>query len=443
MQNQAETPTVEAAVIPIDQQINQELVKHNVTETLIADLKEKYLPLKLRDLNDKETYLVIKEGRKDCKSLRVMAEKICKKGREDAIAIQKAWIAKEKDVAGRIGEVEDHLEKQEKAYEAEQERLKLERKRKLEEQMIKRQTLLTQMGALYSDGSFILGDVSYESELIKECEDDIWDEQILPKFQAEYEKIEAERLEQKRKEDEERERVRQQQEELERKQKELEQREAQIKQKEEEEKKRKEQEEKDRHDRMVKSRSTELEAMGMKFHFPDSSYIFEDVNVHTTEITVMSDDEWTKLIEEIKPVIEQRKADAEQKRLAEIEEQKAAERRKAAGRARFEMLSEIGVTTEDETHLCTISDDEWRIMYDAYKKIWDKAQHDKWIADMEEKKKQEEIKRQQEIDQAKDKEKWEDILEQLSKIEVHEMRSGQYRKKAAILREKLEEIKSL
>lgn len=450
MQNQAETPTVEIPVVPIEEQISQELIKHNVTEAIIADIKEKYMPLKLADLNDKETYVIIKDARKECKSLRVLAKKICEKGREDANAISKAWVAKEKDVTGRIGEVEDHLEAQEKAFEAEQEKIKAQRKRQQEEQLIRRQTQLTNMGALYSDGSFALGEVSFELSLIKECEEDIWVEQILPKFTSEYQKIEAERIEADRKKKEQEEELKRQQEEVERKQRELEQREADLK-KAEEERQQREREDQDRRDKerkaklelRTKGRCNDLIDMGMKFDFGYQSYLFEDVNVHTTEITIMNDDDWSALIEKIKPVIGQRKTEAEEKRQAEIEEQKKITARNALNKSRQQTLAQYDHLAPHPDALADMTDEEWNGMLDVVKDTHEKKQREKWEKEQEEKKKIEEAKRQQEMEQAKDKERWDDILEQLSKIEIHEMRSGQYRKKAAILREKLEEVKAL
>jgi hypothetical protein len=435
-------------VVPIEEQITQELVKHNVTEALIADLKQMYMPLVLKDLNDKETYVAIKEGRKHCKQVRVTAEKLCKKGREDATAIQKAWIAKEKDVAGRIGEVEDHLEKQEKEFEAEQEKQKALRKRQQEEQLIRRQTQLTNMGALYSDGSFALGETSFELSLVKECEEDIWQEQILPKFRAEYEKVEAERIAADERKQEYEEKLKRQQEDMQRKQKELEQREADLKKAEDErierektEKEREIMEAKRKQQEVVANRCTELRALGLEFNFPHDSYVFEDVNVHITEIKVMTDDEWIDLIRRISPVIQQRKDAAEQKRLAEIEDQK----KRALGQSRLKSLKDLGLVPLDATDI-TLSDmteEEYDTLYKESKREYEAAKRVQWEHEQEEKKKLEEQKESQRLLEANEKEKWQDILGQLDALVIHKFKSGQYAKKAAILREKLEEVRAL
>lgn len=399
-------------IIPVEEQINQELVKHNVTETLIAGLKEKYLPLKLKDLNDKETYVLIKDARKECKSFRVLAKKVCEKGREDALATQKAWVAKEKDVTGRIGEVEDHLEKQEKDFEAEQEKQKAQRKRQQEEQLINRQAALNKMGVLYSDGNFILNEVSFEMALIKECDEDVWEEQILPKFRAEYEKVEAERIEADRKKLEQEEEFKRQQKALQDQKEELERREADLKkaeedrlQKENEDKERRENEARERQQDVVRNRINQLNALGLVYNVNEQTHLLRDVNIHYTEVSTMSTQEWDEMIIVITPRVEQIKEEAEEKRLADIEEQKRIAGEEAAKKERERI--------EEEQRLAEV------------------------------KRKQAEEKKAQELLEASEKEKWQDIIRQLDAVVIHEMKSGQYRKKAAILREKLEEVKAL
>jgi hypothetical protein len=447
-------------IIPVEEQINQELIKANVTESIIANLKEKYLPLKISGIDDKETYLIVKEARKECKSLRVMAEKICKKGREEAVAIQKAWVAKEKEVTGQIGEVEDYLEKQEKEYDAAVEAEKLRRKREQEEQFILRQQTLSNMGVLYSDGNFSLGQVSFEMSLIKECDTDIWESDILPKFKDEYQKVEAERIETERIKQEREAEFKRQQEELERKQKELEEKETALKAaQEEQERKQREEEEKKAAEAQAKekarnkARMDQLTSLGLKVGFEGDHMYFKgyDCWVSHLDITGHNDEEWDKMIEDITPFIANKKEEEEQKRIAEIEAQKEAERKKILGKTRFQGFVQLGYDhgkTADE--LSELSDDEYIKLSETAVKEWENKQREKIEKEQEEKKmledikrQQEEQKRQEELAQAGDKDKWNDIIRQIDAMEIHEMRSGQYRKKAAILREKLEEIKAL
>ena len=111
--------------------ITTELVKNNVTDAVLKNIKTKYLPLKINGIDDKEGYDTVHKARIVCRDLRVLTEKLCKKGREDATKIQKAWIQKEKEVVAEISEVEQHLKKQEDAVDAEIEARKIRAERLL------------------------------------------------------------------------------------------------------------------------------------------------------------------------------------------------------------------------------------------------------------------------------------------------------------------------
>jgi len=439
-------------LVPIEEQISQELVKQNVTEAVIAGLKEKYGHLKIAGIEDRETYDQVKIGRKECKAFRVLAKKICEKGREDAVAIQKAWVGKQKEVTDQIAAIEDPLEEQEKAYEAAVAKDKEDRRRKQEDQLIMRQQVLTNMGALYSDGSFTIGDVSFELSVVKESEPDIWEESILPKFKEAYEIVEAERIEQERVKQEREAEMRRQQEELERKQKELAEKEAELKRAQEEQE-RKQKEESDRKEKeaalilekRTSGRRAQLKELGLVYDIETGCHKGYDTYIHTTDVANLDDQSWGEQINKITPYIAEQKAEAEQKRLAEIEAQKEAERKRVLGQSRLKSLKDLGRVPKEATaiSLSDLSEDDFDTLYDNEKREYEALKRAEWEKEQEDNRKQEELIQQQRMDQAKDKEKWAEILKQLSEVELYEMRSQQYRKKAMILREKLEEIKAL
>lgn len=121
--------------------ITTELAKQNVTDAVIAKLKKDFLPLKIKGVEDKEGYKAVKAARLQCRDVRVLAEKVCKKGREEAIRTQKEWLAKEKEVVAQISEVESYLKKQEDDIDAQVEAQKIRAERLLKlpgrkEQMI-------------------------------------------------------------------------------------------------------------------------------------------------------------------------------------------------------------------------------------------------------------------------------------------------------------------
>lgn len=485
---------------PIEEKMTQELVKANVTEAVISTLREKYLPLKIAGLDDKETYLLVKEGRKECKSLRVMAKKICTNGREEATAIQKAWIAKEKEVTGRIAEVEDYLEAQEKDYEAGIAAEKEARKRKQEEQLILRQQTLTAMGALYSEGNFILGDVSFELSAIKESEDDVWNETIYPAFENEYNKIQAEEIEKARLQQEREAELKRQQEELELERKRLKDESDRL----QAEKERQEAEAREKKAAQLKSRRDQLAVLGFTYNGINGYGYYEYLILHC-DVEEHGAADWDGLIDEAKKyVAEREKEEAEEKR-KEQERQELQNKRYSELRP----YEQYGYKAEMNTLWCLTEDQYAAILVEkkqAYnlaeegkaKEIAEKAAkaererieedqrksemkkkqeliearhsalkqygatisnpeilgeitEDVWVKTITEKKdeyeevirKQEEERKAEELAQASDKEKWASILKNLQEIEIYGFRSGQYRKKAAILREKLEEIKAL
>lgn len=106
--------------------IETALAKENVTNQVIAKLKTDYLGLKINGIDDKVNFKLVEDARKHCKSIRVLAVKICKAGREDAIKIQKGWIAKEKEIVAAIDETESHLEKESNRIKEEEKRILFE-----------------------------------------------------------------------------------------------------------------------------------------------------------------------------------------------------------------------------------------------------------------------------------------------------------------------------
>jgi len=84
-------------------------------DAVIAQMAEKYLPLKINGIDDKSGYKAVHEARMIVKSTRVKVEKHGKDMREDAVKYQKAVIAEEKRIIGLMEPVETHLAAEEKA----------------------------------------------------------------------------------------------------------------------------------------------------------------------------------------------------------------------------------------------------------------------------------------------------------------------------------------
>lgn len=351
------TDTTEVQELSLVKVIESKLVQNNVTDQVIAALKEKFGGMKLKALDDKESYLEIKAAARECAKVRTLAVKVCKEGREEAVKTQKEWIATEKRVVGEVAVVEDALDAEVKKFDDEVNRLAAEEKQRQETAYINRQAQLTKMGATYQDGSFVLGEASFEAALVKECSQDVWEEAVVPKFQAEYEKIEAVKFSA----------------EQERLAKEAEMKAEQEKLRAEQEAFRKQQEEFSRQQAEV-ARIEREKALALE-----------------NEMLLAKREADFKIMQE------QAEAAAEAKRLADIE---------------------LAVKKEKE-----------RQEFEALK--------------AEEQRKQEELKKAEMLAQSSDRVKWEDFITKVAAIETLDMRSGQYRKKMQIAKEKLEEILSL
>jgi hypothetical protein len=385
-----ETQTPEVVELSLEKTIETKLVQSNVTEQVLSALKETYGGMKLKSLDDKESYLELKAAAKECAKVRTLTVKICKEGREEAVKTQKLWIAKEKEVVGQIAEVEDALDAEVKKFDDNIERLANEEKQRQESAYINRQATLTKMGATYIDGCFVLGDASFEAELVKGASQNIWDDDIVPKFNEEYQKIEAVRIAEETAKRESEEKVRAEAEKLRQEQEafRLQQEEFNRKQLEAEnaakEKQRQEELEKERQQSALQKKR--FEAL---FPFNPTG---EDIDMAT--LWVLSESCFEQVLSDKKKEFEEKKAEQlridEEKKQAEIE----AARQEA------------------------IKKEQARVA-------------------------EEEAKRQAAIESATDKTKWDEFRQQVSNIEIYDMRSGQYRTKMQQAKEKIQQILAL
>lgn len=382
--------TMEVQELSLEKVIETRLIQNNVTEKVLSELKEKYGGMKLKSVDDKESYLELKAAAKDCAKIRNLTTKVCKLGREDAVKIQKMWVAEEKRVISRISEVETPLNDEISIYDAEIQRKENEEKERLEAIYINRQAELTKMGATYSEGSFVLGEASFEANLIKASSDEVWNEAILPNFKEEYEKIEAIRIEEQKKKDAAEAEIKRQQAELLRQQEELRIAQAEmLRQKEESERIEREKAHKEQLEKERIRHEIQIKRFNKIFPYNPTG---ADVDMNT--LWSLSDEEFENKLEEKRLQFEKDKKDkeaaAEAKRLQDIEDAKA-----------------LAIKQEQERVAA------------------------------------EEARKQAELEAAKDKDKWEAFIIAVGKIEIFDMRSGQYRRKMQIAKEKIEEILSL
>lgn len=382
--------TSEVIEISLETKIEHELVKANVTQAVINTLKDRYSGMKLASLTDKESYLELKSAAKECSKIRNLAVKCCKAGREDAIAIQKLWVAKEKEVVAEIASVETPLDEEIAKFDAEVERLANEEKRLQEEAYMHRTQSLTKMGAVYGDGSFTLGAYSIEANMIKESSADTWNDSILQNFDAEYQKIEVERIERKKKEDIERAELNRKKDEFAEQQRLFNEQQAEFK-RQQDEQQRLEREKK--HSEELETERLRVDAQNKRLQqlIPFNPY---NKGIAVNDLWNLSEEAFISLLNDTKAKHEVETAEKQR----QIEEQAALKERQRI---------------EEENRLAEI------------------------------KRQQDEQKKAEELAKAGDTAQWDNFIEQVKKITVPAVKSGQYRKISAIAKEKLEEILSL
>lgn len=355
---------------PLDKKIEQELVKANVTEMVIAELTKKYGSLRLKSIDDKESYLELKAARKEVRKIGILTEECCENGRASAVKEQRLWLAKQKEVLAKIALVQDPIDADIKRFDDEEARLDAIKKESEKERLIKRQSSLIKLGASYVGGSYTLDHISYDASNIQEADDEFFEGIILPKYQKQFDINQAEVVtaENKRKEEadklkKEREDLENQQAEMKRQQEELKKQQDDLARQKQVEQDRAAQVERERKEAMINARGNQLRGLGMTFDFVNDGYTFYDVNVdNKTEVCLLGVEEWNTLVEKITPVIADRKKEAEEAALAKIEKEKqnaieAAATKERERVAEVERLAELKKQQEAED-LAKASDKE-------------------------------------------------------------------------------------
>lgn len=386
----SETTHAEVIELSLEKTIETKLIQSNITEQVLAALKEKYGGMKLKSVDDKESYLELKSAAKDCAKVRTLAVKVCIEGRARAVKEQKLWISEEKRVVGEVAIVENALDAEIKLYDDNEARLKQEELNRQEEAYINRQAVLTKMGATYKDGSFILGEASFEANLIKGSSEDVWQEAIVPKFKLEYEKIESVRVAEKKEKAEKEAELKRQQDELQKQQLELKKQQEEL------------QRQKDEAQRAEDKKNTESQRSRFELLYPFNP---SGSDVNMTTLLTLSDIEFNSILESKKEYFTKQKEEndrlAEEKRLADIEQ------------ARQDAVKKEQERQAEEARLAAI------------------------------KKQQEEEKKEAELAAASDKTKWAEFVKEVGNISFFDMKSTQYKAKMQSARFKINEILAL
>lgn len=112
--------------------VNDQLKRFDIADAAIAKMAEQYLPLKIVDVTDAAGFKAVHDARMVVKSRRVEVEKVRKELKADALEYGRKVDAEAKRITALLEPIETHLQDEENAYRAEQERIKNEARLKVE-----------------------------------------------------------------------------------------------------------------------------------------------------------------------------------------------------------------------------------------------------------------------------------------------------------------------
>lgn len=375
-------------MVLITETIETKLAAANVTDQAIEKYRKEGLSLKINGPNDREGYDAVYEMRQKGKKTRVIAASICKAGREPLQAEVDEWIKKQTWIITSIKEVESYLQKMEDEYDDAKEQEKKVKIDALNNRAKERVSELLKLGVAFNGAEYMLDELSFSQEVIRECEADYFTNKILTQFKAIFDAKEIIRVANEKAIQEQRETEEKEREEF---------RKAQQKLKEDQDKIDKENT-KLEEARQIKiknltiSRSKELEEMGFYYSRSIDKWILGDWYMLHPEVLYSKDDEeWTLFIKEYSPRCEEYKTAKQKERDAE----------------------------------------QSRLNQQAI----DKAEKER-----QEKQEVEELRLKEQLAESTDDEKWNYFLAQVAELEIPKMTSRQYKELAKIANDTLSDL---
>lgn len=152
--------------------ITKELQKYDTTDAAIATLRQQYMALTIKGLDDKDGFDQVHKARMNVKTKRVQVAKRGKELREDAVAFQKAVLTEEKRIIGLLEPIEDHLSDEESRVEQERSRIKAEAEAKEATRIQARVNRLFSLGCRFDGMSYSYGQLIAPQALVKSCTDE-------------------------------------------------------------------------------------------------------------------------------------------------------------------------------------------------------------------------------------------------------------------------------
>lgn len=153
------------------------VVKFDITEAEISELRVKYMELTIKGMDDKPGFDAVHRARIDVKGRRVFVEKTGKAFREKAIKYQKDVITEEKRIIGLLAPIEDYLSDQENRVTEEVARIKAEAEAKIQAIFQARENRLLDMGCRFDRiaMAYSYGELVAPVAMVKVAPDDMFD----------------------------------------------------------------------------------------------------------------------------------------------------------------------------------------------------------------------------------------------------------------------------
>ena len=111
---------------------SKELKKYNLADAKIAEIKSKFLPLKVKDSKDQINYDLCKSSHQEVRTIRLGIEDTRKRLKASSLEFGRKVDAEARRLTKEIVEIEEHLLAQRKVVEDEQKRIEDERRAKIE-----------------------------------------------------------------------------------------------------------------------------------------------------------------------------------------------------------------------------------------------------------------------------------------------------------------------
>lgn len=422
--------------------ISGEVAKFDKFETRLNELKEKYKDLTIVDVNDKEGYENVRVAIGDLRSIRTGTDADKKVIKAPFLAACSTIEERSKWIIAEVSKIETPLQKRKDEIDEEKEKIKADKKAKQEAAFAKRLVQLTAMGASFADGmNLVLEDVSYEAVLIRESDDEIYEQVILPKYKSIFDKNEAERIKKQQEEEEKKRKQEEEQEKLKKQQQELQEAQERLKRDQEELQRQKDEAARKELAERTNNRVKQIAAIGLQFD-GISEYRYKGAFITLEDVKTFQDDTWNQLINTAEKVVSEIKEKEEREKKEQNERKAIMDARKAKGETRLSLLEAVGCEG-DAMVLGSLSDNEWEELYRDATRAYDDLKKKKWLEDQQKQQQEEEQKRKDELAQADDKTKWTNLLSQINSISIPEFKTTKYKNAGNSVLEYINHIKKL